>query len=113
MERVESESFWLGSPALADVFVGCETLQGLQPPSVVVGGDEVGKVGFELIVSIVMVAFDGCFLDRSVYAFDLTIGPGMLDLGQAMLDPIFLASHIEHMRHVSCGRAVRIAGAGR
>lgn len=56
-----------------------------------------------------MVAFDGCFLDRSVHAFDLTIGPGMLDPGQAMLDPVFPASHIEHMRHVSCGRAVRIA----
>lgn len=33
----------------------------------------------------------------------------MLDLGQAMLDPVFLASHIEHMRHVSCLRVVRIA----
>jgi hypothetical protein len=81
LERVEFESFWLGSPAFADVFVGCEALQGLQPPSVVVGGDEVGKVSFELIVSIVMVALDGRFLDRAVHALDLAIGPGMLDLG--------------------------------
>jgi hypothetical protein len=41
---------------LQDVFVRREALQGLQPPSVVVGVDEVGKVSFELIVSIVMIA---------------------------------------------------------
>ena len=29
LERIESESFWLGSPAFADVFVGREALQGL------------------------------------------------------------------------------------
>jgi hypothetical protein len=109
LERVEFESFWLGSPAFADVFVWCEALQGLQPPSVVVGGDEVGKVSFELVVSIVIVALDGRFLDRAVHALDLAIDPGMLDLGQPMFDPVFLASHSEHMRHVCCRRAVRIA----
>ena len=81
LERIESESFWLGSPAFADVVVRREALQGLQPPGVVVGVDEVGKVSFELIVSIVMVALDGRFLDRAVRALDLAIGPGMLDLG--------------------------------
>lgn len=109
LERIEFESFWLGSPAFAGVFVGCEALQGLQPPSVIVGGDEVGKVSFELIVSIVMVALDGRFLDRAVHALDLAIGLGMLDLGQPMFDAIFLASHVEHMRHVSCRRTVGIA----
>jgi hypothetical protein len=44
LERIKFESFWLGSPAFADVFVRREAFQGLQPPSVVVGVDEVGKV---------------------------------------------------------------------
>ncbi|MDA9535300.1 hypothetical protein ACM41_03085 [Bradyrhizobium sp. CCBAU 21362] len=92
------------------MFVRREAAQGLQAPSVVVGGDEVGKVSFELIVSIIVVALDGRFLDRAVHALDLAIGPGMLDPGQPMFDPVILASHIEHMRHVSCRRAVRIAG---
>jgi hypothetical protein len=39
----------------------------------------------------------------------LTIGPGMLDLGQPMFDPVLLAAHIEHMRDVSCRWAVRLA----
>lgn len=42
-----------------------------------------------MIVSIVVVALDGRFLDRAVHAFDLAIGPGMLDLGQPMFDAIF------------------------
>lgn len=109
LERVEFESFWLGSPAFANVFVGCEAIQGLQPPSIVVGVDEVGKVSFELIVSIVVIALDGRFLDRAVHSFDLAIGPGMLDLSQPMLDPVLPAAHVEHMRGVSCCRAVRIA----
>jgi hypothetical protein len=109
LERIEFESFRLGSPAFADVLVRRQALQGLQPSSVVVGVNEVGKVCFELIVSIVMVALDGRFLDRAVHALDLAIGPGMLDLGQPMFDTILLAAHIEHMCHVSCRRTVRIA----
>ena len=60
-------------------------------------------------MSIIMVALDGRFLDRAVHALDLAIGPGMLDLGQPMFDAILLAAHIEHMCHVSCRRAVRVA----
>jgi hypothetical protein len=56
LERIQFESFLLESPAFADVFVRREAFQSFQPPSVVVGVDEVGKVSFELIVSIVMVA---------------------------------------------------------
>ena len=37
----------------ADVFVRREAFQGLQPPGASAGADEVGKVSFELIVSIV------------------------------------------------------------
>src|SRR5665213_1371517 len=56
-----------------------------------------------------MIALDGRFLDRPIHAFNLTIGPGMLDLGQSMFDSIFPAAHIKHMRHVSCCRTVCVA----
>lgn len=39
------------------------------------------KVSFELLMAIVMIAFDGCFFDRPVYAFNLAIGPGCLIWG--------------------------------
>ena len=104
-----SATRWLGSPAFTDVFVRRESLQGLRPPSVVASINEVGKVIFELIVSIVMIALDGRFFDCSVHALDLAIRPWMLDLGQPVFDAIFPAAHIEHMRHVSCRRAIRVA----
>jgi hypothetical protein len=36
---------------------------------------------------------------------DSAVNPGMLDLGQAMFNAILFATHIEHMRRVSCGRS--------
>jgi hypothetical protein len=63
-----SATRWLGSPAFTDVFVRRESLQGLRPPSVVASINEVGKVIFELIVSIVMIALNSGYLDRSVHA---------------------------------------------
>lgn len=55
-----------------------------------------------------MVALHGRFLDRAIHAFDLAIGPGMLDLDQPMFDPVVLAAHVEHMRRASYPRADRI-----
>ncbi len=39
--------------------MGRETLEGLQPPAKVIGGDEVAAVPFELGVILVLVALDG------------------------------------------------------
>jgi len=71
LERIEFDSFWLGSPASADAFVRREALQDHQPPNVIVY--EVGEVSFELIVSIPVVALEGRFLDRAVHPLDLDI----------------------------------------
>ena len=87
-----------------------EAFEGLEPSTIVVGVDEVGEVAFELIVAVVVIALDGGFLDGSVHAFDLTVGPGVLDLGQSMLDAVLSATHLEHVRDVSRGRSVSVAG---
>jgi hypothetical protein len=81
LERIENESFWLRSPAFADVFVGSEALQCFEPPPVIVGVDEVGEVALELVVTVIVITFDGGFFDRPVHALDLAVGPRMLDLG--------------------------------
>ena len=60
-------------------------------------------------MAVVVIALDGCVLDRPVHAFDLPIGPGVLDLGEAVLDAVFTATHVEHMGHVSSGWAVSVA----
>jgi hypothetical protein len=42
-----------------------------------------------------MVALDGGFLDRPVHSFDLAVRPEMFDLGEAVLDPVFVTDPIE------------------
>jgi len=46
-----------------------------------------------------MVSLDGRFLDRAVHALDLAIGPGMVHLCQAMLDPVLRADPVEDVLH--------------
>ena len=58
---------------------------------------------------IVVVATDGGFLDGSIHSLDLYIGPRMIDLGEAMLDPMFPAAHIEHVGNVPGSRTLGVA----
>ena len=86
LDRVEDESFGLDCRALADEFVRGQSLQRLQSPAEVVGRDEVVEMRFQLLVRFIKIAADGRFLDRSVHAFDLTIGPWMARFRQPMID---------------------------
>lgn len=95
MVRIQPESFGLVCPAFADVFVRGEAAQSLQATSVIVGADEIVEVGGKLGMAVVMVAFDGRLLDRSVHPFDLAVGPGMLDLRETVLDFMLVADPVE------------------
>jgi hypothetical protein len=108
MEWIESEPFGFGCPDFADVFIPGEAFEGLQPPAKIVGADEVCEMGIELLVAVVVIALDGGFLDGPVHAFDLTIGPWVLDLGEAVLDTALLASHIKRVRHVTRRRTTGV-----
>lgn len=50
---------------------------------------------FQLVRIVVVEALDGGFLDGSVHSLDLPVGPGMLHLGQAMLDAVIVADPVE------------------
>jgi hypothetical protein len=79
MGWIEVKSFWLDCPYFACVFEGREALEDLQPPTIIVGVDKVVEVRFELPMTVIMIAFDGGFLDGAVHPFDLPVGPRMLD----------------------------------
>ena len=81
--------------APAEVFVGRETFQGLEPLGEVVGADEVGEVAAQLVVGGVVEALDCGLLDGAVHPLDLAVGPGMLGLSQAMIDIVAGAGHVE------------------
>ena len=102
MGWIEDKSVWLGCPDFADVFEGCEALEGLEPPPIIICVDAVVEVGGQLGVAVVMVSFDGRLLDRPVHPFDLAVSPWMLDLGEPVFAPVFFAPHVEHVGHI-CG----------
>ena len=63
--------------------------------TVIVGVDEVVEVCGQLGVAVVVVALDRSLLDCPVHPLDLAVGPGMLDLGQPMLDLMLVADPVE------------------
>ena len=56
MVRVSGEQLRLLGPCFADELVGCEPSKRFESPGVVVSGDEVGEVDFQLPVVIVVAA---------------------------------------------------------
>jgi hypothetical protein len=46
---------------------------------------------FELLMSLIVVPFNGSFFERPVHAFDLAVGPGMFGPGTAVFDRVLLA----------------------
>ena len=55
-------------------------------------------MGAELIVVVVVVAFDRCVLDRAVHPLDLAIRPRMVWLCEAMLDTFSVTDHVKAHR---------------
>jgi hypothetical protein len=71
--------------------VGRAAAQRLGPSGEVLGCQEVREVRSQLIVGFVVEASYSRVLDRSVHWLDLTVGPRMVGLGQAVLDPVGFA----------------------
>lgn len=51
-------------------------------------------------MAVIVISFDRRLLERAVHAFDLAIGPRMVGLCEAMLDPVLPAAQRERMRRV-------------
>jgi len=102
VDWVECKFVWVVDPESADGFVECEAAKGLESASEVVGCD-VRQVRFELFVRVIEEAFDGGFLDGPVHPFDLSVGPGMVGLGQTVTDAMTKTDAIEGMS-TSSGR---------
>ena len=103
MDWVESKSVWGFRPEFAEVFVGREPLECLESSGKVVGSEEIGQVGFELVVGVVEVPLDGGVFDGSVHAFDLSVGPWVVGLGKPVFDSMKVANTVEGMSSEACG----------
>ncbi len=52
-----------------------KTAQGFEPSRKIIGDDEATQVGLELLMVIVVISFDGRFLDDAVHSLHLAVGP--------------------------------------
>jgi len=98
---IVSESVWLVCRCFADGFVGGEASKGLQPLGEVVSAQEGGEMLPQLVVVVVVVAFDGGLLEGPVHAFNLAVGPRVVGLGQPVLDAVLPADAIEQVHAVA------------
>ena len=95
-------------PEFAEVFVGRESLEGLESSGEVVGSEEVGQVRFELVMGVVEVLLDGGVFDGSVHAFDLPVGPRVVGLGEPVFDSLKVADAVEGVSTKACGWALTV-----
>ena len=110
MGWIENKSIGLVLPGFTDEFVDRKTAEGLQPFGEVVGGEKVNQVGTELCVAVVVVALNGGFLDGAVHALDLSVGPRMIGLSQAMVDALPKTDPIKRVTTKTGGRALTVLG---
>ena len=97
MDRVEIESIGSVYPAFTDEFIWREPFERLQSAPVIVGIDEVIKVLFQLVMIVVVIPFDRCFLDRAVHAFNLAIGPWVFDFCPSMINAVLGTDTVKDM----------------
>ena len=95
MDWIEGEPLRFDCPLFADELVGRQTFECLQPSPEIVGSDEVSEVISQLIVVVVMEAFDSGVLDCPVHPLDLAIRPGVFDLREPVLDLMLAANAVE------------------
>ena len=108
MVRVDCKSFRLDYPYFTDVLIGGEATQGFEAVAVIVGIGEVVQVRIQLGMTVVMIAFDGCLLDRAVHTLNLTVGPWMLRLGKVVFDIMAPTSAVEGMTTPASGRTIAV-----
>ena len=69
-----------------------------KPEEIITKLRQVDVLVSELLVVVIVEALDGRFRDGAIHAFDLTVGPGMLRPGRAMIDAGLRTGIFECMR---------------
>lgn len=91
------------------MFIWCEAAERFESSGVIVRIDEVVEMVAQLVVVIVVVAFDGGVFDGSVHPLHLAVCPRVSDFCEPVFNSVFPAPHIEHVRHVCCRWPVFVA----
>lgn len=108
MVRIDSEALWVFRPGLTDHLEGCAPSQGLEVSGEALGHHKDQHVRFQRCEVGIVEDLDRGLFDRPVHALDLAVGPGMVDLGQTVLDAVFVADAIKNVPTEAIGRAAAI-----
>ena len=86
----------------ASVFVRSQSIESLETLSEAVGHDKRFQVSAQLHVVMIAMVFDGGFLDCSIHALDLPVGPRMVWICQAVIDAMAAADVVEGVSAKQC-----------
>jgi hypothetical protein len=68
MDWIKFELLWLICPCFHDEFVRDKAFECLEVLAIIICVNEIGEMSFELLMPILMVAFDGGCLDRPIHS---------------------------------------------
>lgn len=88
MDLGNNESICLSSPDFSDALVQCEAFERLQTTGVGLCIQKVGEVTAQPFVAVEVGTFDGGVPDGAVHAFNLTVGPRVVQFDQPMFNDL-------------------------
>ena len=97
---VDLERCGIGFPGITDALERRSPLERFEVFGEVVGCDERQDVGMQGCGGFVVERLAGDVLDGAVHAFGLAVGPGVVRLGQPVLDSVLIAHAVEWVAHV-------------
>ena len=90
MVRIDGTAVWFFLPAVTDIFIGGKPFESVESLSEVVRPQESVEGLLQGLMGLVIVCFDRGFLEGSIHALPLAIGPGMIGFGQPMGHGVFI-----------------------
>jgi hypothetical protein len=108
MGWIEGKSVGLILPLFTDEFVGSKAAEGFESLGEVVSRYEVSEMDTQLFMAVIVVALHGSFLDGSVHAFDLSVCPRVVWLGEPLFDSVKVAEPVEGVSTKACGWSLTV-----
>ena len=94
---IEIKDFWVGLPCFYNELIRGEPFEGFKSLGKVISIYKSFKVGFELGMSLIIIALYSGFLEGSIHTLNLAICPGMVNLRKAMGDVMFMAHTVKNV----------------
>jgi hypothetical protein len=97
MAWIDGKTLRLFLPALTDVFIGGQALEGFESLGRVLSQLEGVEMVLQVLVGLVRVFLHGGLFEGAIHPFTLAVRPRMVTLGQAVLDAVLTADTREDM----------------